>query len=58
MPVNNGPSGPDARPIVVGDQRVATAAIKSRIWTVGVESVLMLASGVIGLSLLSPVQKV
>ena len=31
MPVNNGPSGPDARPIVVGDQRVATAAIKSRI---------------------------
>ena len=29
--MNNGPSGPDARPIVVGDQRVATAAIKSRI---------------------------
>ena len=58
MPVNNGPSGPDARQTVVGDQRVATAAIKSKIWTVGVESVLMLAFGVTGLSLLSPVLKV
>ena len=29
--MNNGPSGPDARQTVVGDQRVATAAIKSRI---------------------------